>query len=204
MKKISLFFIFNKKSRLINNKEKQLIQYLKLEYSRFSLYISFTMEHKISLKNNKRPLFFIFLFLIPLALSIFFIIFVHVVLGLIVLGISIFFVWKIVQFLITLLKSRIESTEEGINFHLPYNEQRELSWQEIDFAGSYLDKKKKTLFIYIEKDDQIIKFSEDFSHFDDLEDNLKKHCSFDHYPLKKKESIEERLKTVHFSSEAES
>ena len=153
------------------------------------------MIHRITLRSNPRLLFF-WLFIIVVSLGgIVLFLSLRGIGGVIALLGAGFVTYQFVKFIIPHLRSRIETTAQGITCVRPGSTDIAFRWQEITHAGLVSQPSHKlSIFLYNEEEDQLALIPEEFSDFQELLMTVKDHTSVQDIRLEKTDSIQEWLR----------
>ena len=121
------------------------------------------------------------------------------VVGLVVLAIALYVDVQILRFLRKHLKSWVESTEEGLSARLPEGTTLRMSWKELTRAGLCLRSGSRPfLFLYAGKQDRLLCIPDEYSHFGELQEEIRRRAPrrapFDEVKLGREEMIEDWLK----------
>ena len=121
------------------------------------------------------------------------------VVGLVVLAIAIYADIQIVRFLRRHLKSWVETTDEGLTARLPEGTTLHIPWSGLSRAGLCLRSgSRPILFLYDRSQDRLLCIPNEYSHFQELEEEIRRRTPratpFDQVRLRKEEMIEDWLK----------
>jgi hypothetical protein len=121
------------------------------------------------------------------------------VVGLVVLAIAAYLDVQIVRFLRKHLKSWVETAPEGVTAHLPDGTTLHLGWKGLTRTGLCLRSGSRPfLFLYDGTQDRLLCVPNEYSHFDQLEQEIRgrkpKSIPFEEIRLTKEELIEDWLK----------
>lgn len=153
------------------------------------------MTHKVTLRSNPRLLFLGgFIVGLPVSGLLLFLYLGGLIGVLAILG-SLFISYQIIRFLISHMRSRIETTEDGIQCRLSGNNDVSLRWEDISHAGFCHEKRQKPcVFLYDETDDKFVIIPREFSDFDHLLNIIKQKTLLQEIELAKNESIKDWLR----------
>jgi hypothetical protein len=114
-------------------------------------------------------------------------------LGIVILGGSLFLDYHLFRFTLQHVKSRIDTDEKGIRCLTPAKEELYLPWEDITHSGGLREKGKvRLLFIYNSEEDRFLKIPNEYSHFDRLEEEIRSRTPF--RELEGEVTVEEYLK----------
>lgn len=153
------------------------------------------MNHRITLRSNPRlALLGLLIAGLPL-FGLLLLLYLRSVIGIAVLIGSGYISYQLIKFLIPLMKSRIETSEEGITCHLSEKTPIVFQWNEITHAGLCRQPwQKPCLFVYQETNDQLVIIPQEFSHFDLLTDEIQKKTPYQEIRLEKGDTLQRWLK----------
>ena len=155
------------------------------------------MTSRITIISNPRILLVIlFVILFPVLCAFSYRLF-GVIIGVILFLFSLFFCYHIILYLVRKLSMKIIFSENRIRFYFNKKNDVSIPWQEITFAGSYVQEKgESSVFVYYEEKDKLFTISKEFTHYRELIDHIKQHTDFKNITLDKSETIEEHLKEL--------
>jgi hypothetical protein len=121
------------------------------------------------------------------------------VVGIVVLAIGIFLDVKIVRFLARHLRSWVRTSEQGLSCRLPDGSTLHFDWGNLTRAGiSRGSGGRPFVFLYDENQDRLLSIPNEYSHFADLEEEIRsrvpEQTTFEEARLEKGELIEDWMK----------
>jgi hypothetical protein len=106
-----------------------------------------------------------------------------------------FVTYQFIRFIIPILRSRVETSDQKITCIRPGSEDIVFRWTEVSHAGLVSQKSHKpSIFLYNEKIDQYATIPQEFSHFEQLLATVKKHTLIQDIQLDKTDTIQEWLR----------
>lgn len=153
------------------------------------------MIHRITLRSNPRLLLLGLLIAgLPLG-GLFLAVYLRSPIGIAALLGAGYVSYQFIRFLIPLMQSRIESSEEGITCHFSGKDPMVFHWKMISHAGLCRQKwQKPCLFLYQETNDQFVIIPQEFSHFEHLADEVRKKTPYQEIRLERDDTLQRWLK----------
>lgn len=151
------------------------------------------MVYRITLSSNPK-IVFIFLFILAIPAAGVALIFVSPFFGIVVFAIACYTDYHLLKFLISTIKSRVETSEQGIFFDLGMQDSTRMTWDDITYAGVFTEQKKHPhLFIYCEEDDRLMTIPPEYRGFADLVEELRRKTPLDEIDLPQSVTIKDYL-----------
>jgi hypothetical protein len=152
------------------------------------------MVYRITLSSNPK-IVFIFLIILALPAAGVALIFVSPLFGVVIVAVACYIDYHLAKFLISTIRSRVETSDEGIFFDLGLKDSTRMTWDDITHAGVFTEQKKHPhIFIYCEEDDRLMIIPPEYSGFADLVEELRNKTSLDEIDLPESETIKDYLK----------
>ena len=127
------------------------------------------MEYRITVRSNPRVIGIVFIIVgLPgIGVAAFFL--WSPIAGIIIALIGGFFAYNFLKLVRSILGSSIRTGEDAVVFDFGKGHTNVFEWDDIDFAGTYLDESgKPMLFVYNEDEDSLITVPDEYERFDDL------------------------------------
>lgn len=157
------------------------------------------MVHRITYRTNPRLYLLTGLSILLLLGGLIALAFLGILIGGIILAVTGFIAYNLFKFLRSVLKSNVNTYDDGLTFTLSSGKKERFQWKNITHLGKCRDPKgKESLFIYQEDEDRFIAVTEEFTDFAELEKEIKEHTDipFQKHDLEEKESIQDYLRKL--------
>lgn len=152
------------------------------------------MVYRITLSSNPKIVFIILIILALPAAGVAFI-FVSPFFGVVVVVVACYIDYHLFKFFISTIRSKVETSDEGIFFDLGSQDSTRMTWDDVTHAGVFTEQKKHPhLFIYCEEEDRLMTVPSEYSDFADLVEELRSKISLDEIDLLESETIKDYLK----------
>ena len=138
------------------------------------------MKYRITFASNPRSILVIFLVLILPAAGIVCLLFLPPFVGIVVILVGGYVAYQLVKFLINILTSRIETSEQGMKFTLNRKETTFFAWVDLTHAGYCTQAKNRPfIFLYADEDDRLMTVPDEYEGFSNLIDEIKDHIEIE-------------------------
>lgn len=116
-------------------------------------------------------------------------------LAIIVTIVASYFAYHLFKYILNIIRSKIETNEESIQFVLGKNDATEMAWDEIDFAGYCTQRRGRPfLYVYQEQEDKLLTVPNEYEGFANLVDEMRKKTALEDVALSETETINDYLK----------
>ena len=155
------------------------------------------MIHRISVFSNPGIIITGIILLIATAGAVLAALFLNVLAGIIILGVTIYFGNSMLKYIRPIIGTYIISDDLGISAHFYGGEKKTFLFTEITHSGICVDdKNKETIYIYDSKIDSYISIPPQYSGFEIIKEALSGHCDFETYNLESGQDIKDKLKEI--------
>lgn len=153
------------------------------------------MKYRITLSSNPRMIGILAIIaLLPGAgIACFFVL--PVFLAIIITIVGSYISYHLVKYVLTIIRSEVETKEDSIRFVLGKDNITEIEWEHIDYAGYCTQGRSKPfLYIYQEEEDKLLTVPSEYNGFSDLVDELRKRVAVEDVALGETDTINDYLK----------
>jgi hypothetical protein len=157
------------------------------------------MVHRITYRTNPRLYLLAGISILLILGGLIALAFLGVLIGGIILVVTGFIAYSLFKFLRSVLKSNVNTYDDGLTFTLSSGSKERFTWERITHAGKCRDRGgKESLFIYQEDEDRFMAVTEEFTDFPKLEKEIKEKTEvpFREHDLEEKETIQDYLRKL--------
>ena len=155
------------------------------------------MTYRITISSNpKTLLLIIFVVALPVGTILSFLV-MPIFLSIILTILGGYVSYNLAKYVLNILASRIDTSDEGLSFKMSRKESSSLRWEQISHAGYCEEERSRpSAFVYSEDEDRLLTIPSEYSGFRDLVAELRSHVTVENIQLDPSDSIASYLRDL--------